>query len=232
MAETKRVSDEYNIIAPVINIGNSSSSVTIDGNLTVVGTTTSVETSNTDIADNVIVLNKGEAGAGVTLGTAGIQVDRGSSPDVLLRWNESLSYWELTTDGSSFVEIATGSGVTPGGSNTSVQFNNSGSFGGDSNLTYNGANLNIGDTTVNSGSISTNANNTDLEIFANGSGTIFTKSIIKMENEVGDPSGIAGTNQFYAKTPSSGGTGLYFANATASGELVSKTKAIVFGIIF
>ena len=34
-------------------------------------------------------------------------------------------------------------GVTPGGSNTQVQFNNSGSFGASSNLTYNGTLLNV-----------------------------------------------------------------------------------------
>ena len=53
--------------------------VNIAGNLTITGTTTNVETTNTNITDNVITLNKGEAGAGVTLTTSGIEIDRGSS---------------------------------------------------------------------------------------------------------------------------------------------------------
>ena len=56
MAETKRVSDQYTISAP---------SVIIDGNLTISGSTTSVETTNSTIKDNIIVLNNGEVGAGV-----------------------------------------------------------------------------------------------------------------------------------------------------------------------
>ena len=39
-----------------------------------------------------------------------------------------------------------GGGGSPGGSNTQVQFNNSGSFGGSSNLTFDGTNLTVGGT--------------------------------------------------------------------------------------
>jgi len=38
----------------------------------------------------------------------------------------------------------TGGGGTPGGSNTQLQFNNSGSFGGISTVTWNGSNLSLG----------------------------------------------------------------------------------------
>jgi hypothetical protein len=50
----------------------------ITGNLTVQGTQTSVESTVTQIKDNVITLNKGETGAGITLGLGGIELDRGS----------------------------------------------------------------------------------------------------------------------------------------------------------
>jgi hypothetical protein len=63
--------------------------VVIAGDLTVQGTTTSVETTNTTISDNTIVLNAGESGAGVTLGSAGISIDRGSFNDAQLLWNET-----------------------------------------------------------------------------------------------------------------------------------------------
>jgi hypothetical protein len=47
------------------------------GDLTVQGTTTMIETTNLEIKDNIIVLNKGDTGAGVSLGTAGIEIVRG-----------------------------------------------------------------------------------------------------------------------------------------------------------
>jgi hypothetical protein len=62
----------------VFNTGNQLGDVVITGSLTVLGTTTSLETTNTQISDNIIVLNKGEDGAGVTLGASGLEIDRGS----------------------------------------------------------------------------------------------------------------------------------------------------------
>jgi hypothetical protein len=53
------------------------STVTINGNLTVTGTTTSVSTDNTTLKDNIIVLNSGETGSSISLGSSGIQIDRG-----------------------------------------------------------------------------------------------------------------------------------------------------------
>ena len=50
----------------------------ITGNLTVTGTETSISTTNSTIKDRQIVLNEGEAGAGITGRYAGIEVERGS----------------------------------------------------------------------------------------------------------------------------------------------------------
>lgn len=51
----------------------------ITGNLTVLGVSTTIESTNATIADNIIVLNDGEINAGVTLNgsTSGIRIDRG-----------------------------------------------------------------------------------------------------------------------------------------------------------
>ena len=54
---------------------------TILGDLTVSGTTTTVNSANLNITDNVILLNKDEVGPGVTLGIAGIEIERGSETD-------------------------------------------------------------------------------------------------------------------------------------------------------
>jgi len=55
----------------------------INGDLEVRGTTTTVESTVTTIADNIITLNEGEAGAGISPSLsyiAGIEIDRGSFP--------------------------------------------------------------------------------------------------------------------------------------------------------
>lgn len=76
--------------------------VRITGNLDVVGNTTTVESSNTSIKDNIIILNSGETGAGVvTLGsTSGLQIDRGTADAAQFIWDEdSNKFICLTTDG-------------------------------------------------------------------------------------------------------------------------------------
>ena len=52
----------------------------------------------------------------------------------------------LVTNGSGTVSWAnqSGGGGSPGGSDTQIQFNNGGSFGGSSNLTFDGTNLTLG----------------------------------------------------------------------------------------
>jgi len=66
--------------------------VRITGDLIVEGETTTVNTTNLDIEDNIIVLNKGETGAGVGEGTSGIQIDRGTLDDAQIIFDESLEY--------------------------------------------------------------------------------------------------------------------------------------------
>jgi len=73
----------------------------INGDLEVKGTTTTVESTVTTIADNIITLNEGEAGAGVSASLnyiAGIEIDRGSLPAARLVFNEQTAY---ITGGSS-----------------------------------------------------------------------------------------------------------------------------------
>lgn len=79
-----------------------SQDVTISGNLTVDGTTTALNTATLTVEDNIVLLNSGEAGAGVDGGTgsSGIRVDRGSLPDALLVWDEPNGRWEAGNLGS------------------------------------------------------------------------------------------------------------------------------------
>jgi len=77
--------------------------VTVGGNLTVSGTTTSINTETLTVNDNIIVLNNNATGAPSE--NAGIEVERGSSTNVAIRWNETTDKWESTTDGSTYVDI-------------------------------------------------------------------------------------------------------------------------------
>lgn len=63
------------------NENDNTGEVVITGDLTVRGTTTTVESTVTTIADNIITLNEGQTGAGISQVLnyqAGIEVDRGS----------------------------------------------------------------------------------------------------------------------------------------------------------
>lgn len=81
--------------------------VTVNGNLVVTGNTTSVQSTNTIIVDNIITLNGNVSAATSPTLNAGIEINRGSSANVQLRWNESYDKWQLTNNGSTFGNIAT-----------------------------------------------------------------------------------------------------------------------------
>lgn len=71
--------------------------VTINANLTVNGTVS----SELQVEDNMVVLNQGETGAGVTLGTSGIEIDRGTEDNAQFAWNETDDEFQASYDGGS-----------------------------------------------------------------------------------------------------------------------------------
>ena len=110
MAAFKRLNSDLTItnkINPLANITLSTNTVFIDGNLIVGGNSTSVNKTDMSITDNIINLNSGETGSGVTLLYSGINVDRGLAPNVAIVWDEPLGVWTLTNDGTNYVSIAT-----------------------------------------------------------------------------------------------------------------------------
>ena len=84
-----------------------SNNVTIQGDLTVSGTTTTVNTTELNIGDAIITLNSDLAAVTAPSENAGIEINRGSASDVALRWNEGTDKWEITEDGSSYGNIST-----------------------------------------------------------------------------------------------------------------------------
>lgn len=67
--------------------------VVIQGNLTVLGDTVSLEVAELKVKDNTITLNDGETGAGVSAGTSGIEVDRGTADNATMVWDEATDKW-------------------------------------------------------------------------------------------------------------------------------------------
>ena len=78
----------------------------VSGNLTVSGTTTTVNTATLSIADNVVTLNS-DLTTGSPTENAGIEVLRGSSSTVSVRWNEANDKWEATNDGTTYGNLLT-----------------------------------------------------------------------------------------------------------------------------
>ena len=86
----------------------------IDGNLTVSGTTTTVNTETVAIADNIILLNSDASGAPSQNG--GIEIERGSSTNVQLRWNEANDYWQVGEGNDPvYTRVATAGWLNVGG---------------------------------------------------------------------------------------------------------------------
>ena len=79
--------------------------VIVTGNLTVNGTTTSVNSNTVNIGDNIIVLNSDESGTPSQ--DAGIEVERGTSTNVRFQFKESTDRWQFSNDGSTYFNLPT-----------------------------------------------------------------------------------------------------------------------------
>ena len=206
MAAVKNLNSDYTITnksTPLANIIVATHTMFVDGNLLVGGNTTQVTKTELSISDNTITLNKGEIGSGVTLGTAGVEVDRGSAANVSILWNESIDKWTLTTDGSTYSNISTSTGL---GTVSLVD---------DPNPML-GGNLNVLARTV----YSSNVN------------VIKFENNLAVSTTAVNPAAISNYNIITAKNPELGGSGIYTTNTTNSTrEVASTRKAIVYSLV-
>lgn len=76
----------------ILDTGVETGTVEITGNLNVLGNVTTVQSENLAIKDNIIVLNEGEQGNGVTLGEAGLRIERGNFDDMLWVFDETVQF--------------------------------------------------------------------------------------------------------------------------------------------
>jgi hypothetical protein len=103
MGQFLRVNGDYNIragdgakITLDTGPGASGGSVRVTGNLVVEGDTFNISTTNLAIEDNIISLNNGEVGPGVSLGYSGIEIERGNTSSITPQDNASFLYDEST----------------------------------------------------------------------------------------------------------------------------------------
>jgi hypothetical protein len=138
----------------------------------------------------------------------GLLMQTGPTTFAGLRFDTTSNVWQISTSvNSAGAPVASYANISttsavPGGPNLSVQFNQGNSFSGSANLRFDYGNS---------------------YLTLDGAQYIGYKST---------PPNVANTVAIYSNAVGGGGTGLYFTTAAASDELVSKSKAIVYGIIF
>ena len=103
MGQFLKVNGDYNIRAGdgakiTLDTGPAASggSVRVTGDLVVEGDTFNISTTNLTIEDNIISLNTGEVGPGVSLVYSGIEIERGNTSAISPQNNASLLYDEST----------------------------------------------------------------------------------------------------------------------------------------
>ena len=78
--------------------------LTVSGNLVVSGTTTTINTEEIKLADNIITLNSNATGPATE--NSGLIIERGTDVNRGLRWNESSNVWQIQKDDNLYYEIA------------------------------------------------------------------------------------------------------------------------------
>ena len=108
--------------------------LTLSGNLTVNGTTSTVSSTNTTISDALIELGNGTSGS--PSNDAGLVIERGSSDNVFIGWDESAD--AITFGTGSFTGASTGNlTITPSAVNTgAVTITNATNSGGTARNIY------------------------------------------------------------------------------------------------
>lgn len=110
MGQVVQVNGDYSIKTSAggtirLDTGSNVGFVRVTGSLLVDGDTLTVSAENLNVKDNIITLNFGETGAGVTLEYSGIQIDRGTLTPASFLFDEGADSWiiaEGTPESASF----------------------------------------------------------------------------------------------------------------------------------
>jgi len=205
MSTFKTTSGDYTVNLGPYDSGNSkwAGTMNVNGNLNVVGNITYV--SDIAVNDAFIIVAANNTG---TVTDMGMVAKKTSNTYAGLRFDVSSNVWQVSSsvnlDGSpvsSYANIATGN-ASVSGSNTQVQFNDSGSFGASANLTF---------------------NNVTNVLTLQGSQTL---------GNIGTaPSPVSNSVVIYNNATGPGGTGFYVISSTANDEVTAYNKAKLLALI-
>jgi hypothetical protein len=227
-----------------------SNNLTVTGNFTVNGNVTTLNTETLAVEDNIIVLNNNVTGSPAL--NAGIEVERGTSNNVQLRWDESTDKWQFTNDGTTYVNIASNSDIA----NVATSFTVAGDSGssqtissGTDTLTISGGTglssvagatdtitLNLDNTTVTAGSYGSSSSVGTFTVDAQGRLTAAGNSAISITaSQVSDFAEAAQDAVEGAITAGTGVTKAYNDNANtislSIGQDVATNAAVTFGSV-
>jgi len=143
-----------------------------------------------------------------SISDGGLLMQTGPTTFAGLRFDTTANVWQISSSVSSTgVPVSSYANIatgspTAGGANTQLQFNNNNSFAGSANLTFDTANN---------------------QLFLSGYQAFANTAM---------PANVANAVALYSNTVSTGGTGLYFTSTAANDELISKSRAIAYSLIF
>jgi len=216
MTINKRFNDDYRITAvnPDSNVTIDCHTLVVDGNLDVNGNVTYIETTDLFVDDPFMTIAANNAGANTTVALfteQGIVSQTSANTFAGLRFNNATANWEIspsvTANGtaiSSYQAIGTATAGSVGGPLNSIQFHDLGNvFGGTSNFAWNSSN-----------------------------NSVYHQGHYILGNIGSAPTATANSTAIYSANVGSGGTGIYVKSSTVEDEVCSRSKAIVFGIIF
>ena len=329
MGQFVQVSGDYNIKSGegaviTLDTGAGVGTTRVTGNLLVEGDTLNVSVENLNVQDNIITLNYGETGSGVTLRYSGIEVDRGSSESVSFLWDDNDDSWNLKqgagyassrlrvkeiltnpdTDSGDLTLIGTGTGVikvlgttayelqvtddddVPNkkyvddaiqtnptfqilrGDTRAAAFDISNpidpglfpigpyfaqptesviGLAVDDNIVAQffrnrvqlaGINFFLEDPTPDTPGIpdatvlQTVNTNGNIKLETNGTGKVQITYALQLDNPGTTPAAVTNASLVYGGSVGTGSTGVYFRNTANNDELISKSKALVFSMIF
>jgi hypothetical protein len=208
MTSYKRIDGDYYIttINPGDNVYIQTHTVDVAGNLTVSGNLTYINVTELNVTDPFILVNA--SNTGTYQSNSGLLTHKTSSDYAGIRYNNNSGQWELSVSTGSSGTTGTwtpivSAGSIAAGANTEIQYNNGGALGANAAFKFDYATS---------------------RLTVNGTTALGYTSI--------PPTSVANAATMIANIPGSGGTGIYFNNNSNQDELISKSKAIVFSIIF
>lgn len=208
MATYKRIDGDYNIVSinATDNVIVDTNTLIVQGNLDVEGNLTYINVTELNVKDPFILLNASNTGSYAS--NSGVLTHTSVSTFAGIRYNATANAWQLNygstdTTGLTGTWSAITTGGSVGGSDTEVQFNDGGVFGGNANFTF--------DKTT-------------------SKATVTGQMVLGNINIT--PTATTNSAALYNKQEGAGLTGVYVRSTTANDELISLTQAKKFAIIF